>query len=83
MEEARKLEEGTLATHAKEQKQRDSAITTHPGGDDHRQVADKIDGGDAIKNHDQDEQPVAKPRSKRIATLDAFRGLTIVVFVIF
>ncbi|XP_058083170.1 uncharacterized protein LOC131231094 [Magnolia sinica] len=31
---------------------------------------------------DQDDQPLIKPKSKRIATLDAFRGLTIVLMIL-
>ncbi|KAF5940632.1 hypothetical protein HYC85_021799 [Camellia sinensis] len=35
-----------------------------------------------VKEKDKEEQPLIKKKSKRVATLDAFRGLTIVVMIL-
>lgn len=35
--------------------------------------------GESIQQTQQEEEPLVKPKTKRIATLDAFRGLTVVV----
>lgn len=37
--------------------------------------------GDSIQQIVEQEQPLVKQKKKRVATLDAFRGLTIVVSV--
>ena len=84
MEDARRVEEGF--GHAPlEKKDHNEAYFS--------EKLDGTDSGDRIENEKDDrkavlnqpteqnveEQPLVKPKSKRVATLDAFRGLTIVV----
>ena len=91
MEEAKKLEEGTLGNKTELVKE-----NQNNNKDNDQQVINKIEGGDVIEQHDEhkakkttvveqkaeEEVPVVKQiRSKRVATLDAFRGLTIVVLI--
>ncbi|POO01767.1 hypothetical protein TorRG33x02_025440 [Trema orientale] len=98
MEEARKLEEGTLGNKTdvlvkEEQKNKDIVSQSR----DDQEVVNKIDGGDVVEQHDQNEAKkieaveqkadeevtvVKQIRSKRVATLDAFRGLTIVLMIL-
>lgn len=79
MDEAKRVEEG-LAGDAQTQ-----LIKEDCQGDLCKKL-DRNDGGDHVDDAtDQpvaekaEEQPQVKQKSKRVATLDAFRGLTIVV----
>ncbi|XP_023925810.1 uncharacterized protein LOC112037229 isoform X1 [Quercus suber] len=87
MEDARRLEEGF--GHAPlEKKDHNKAYFS--------EKLDGTDRGDCIENEKDDrravlnqpternveEQPLVKPKSKRVATLDAFRGLTIVLMIL-
>lgn len=68
MDEAKKMEEGVVMRH------RDSE------NDDHsKEETKKTDTNGVGMDSDVKEQTVVKQKSKRVATLDAFRGLTIVV----
>ncbi|KAK6147081.1 hypothetical protein DH2020_017993 [Rehmannia glutinosa] len=74
MEDPRKLEEG-LATGKK--------LTSKD--DDHQSTNDISNENEhkSIATSDQpEEQPLIKQKTKRVATLDAFRGLTIVLMVL-
>ncbi|XP_030541108.1 heparan-alpha-glucosaminide N-acetyltransferase-like [Rhodamnia argentea] len=83
MDEAKRVEEG-LAGDGQTQ-----LIKEDCQGDLHKKL-DRNDGGDRVE--DAPEQPMAetaeeqlqvvKQKSKRVATLDAFRGLTIVVMIL-
>ncbi|KAJ4848182.1 hypothetical protein Tsubulata_002977 [Turnera subulata] len=87
MEDPKRLEEGFGDTQQVANKDQDAHLT-------HK--VDKAGNGDGIGNekeekstvHDQlveveiKDQPVVKQRSKRIATLDAFRGLTVVLMIL-
>jgi heparan-alpha-glucosaminide N-acetyltransferase len=87
MEEARRVEEGF--GHKPPSKKEDDHDKAYISG-----KVDRSDGGDCIDHEKEDrgqvlddqpaeqkaeEQPLVKQKSKRVATLDAFRGLTIVV----
>ncbi|XP_024022989.1 heparan-alpha-glucosaminide N-acetyltransferase [Morus notabilis] len=89
MEEARKLEEGlgNNTTLAKEENNRE--IISHVAHN--KEAIDKSDGRDVDECHDQnaaknekaaEETPLVKQKSKRVATLDVFRGLTIVLMIL-
>lgn len=87
-EEARKLEEGLVTNTTLVKAEKKGEIISHVHN---KEAINKGDPGDAIDSHDQndeknakvaEEQPLVQQKSKRVATLDAFRGLTIVVFVI-
>ncbi|KAM6593146.1 hypothetical protein CsatA_000849 [Cannabis sativa] len=106
MEDAKKLEEGTLGSDTElvkeyhKQYSKDIVTTTTTHSHDH-EVVNKIERGDVIEQKDQNElkkteggivvQNVEEEaitmvkqakKSKRIATLDAFRGLTIVLMIL-
>ena len=74
-----KMEEGLV--HA-EVAPDEEGIKKHDG-----KVGEKEVGGDSIEKEKEEkveeqqleEQPLVKQKTKRVATLDAFRGLTIVV----
>ncbi|KAL5540801.1 hypothetical protein UlMin_042414 [Ulmus minor] len=86
MEDPKKLEEGYVNnnTTIKEEGQK----TDKNGGGDVIEIdppANDTRNGAFDKSVDQkgeDEQPLVKQKSKRVATLDAFRGLTIVLMIL-
>ncbi|KAF8395274.1 hypothetical protein HHK36_019217 [Tetracentron sinense] len=90
MEDARRVEEGLGNTNTPLIKEEDSDLHVH----DHNKNGEKIDGDDRsnIERDDKgavldqkvegQEEPLIKKKSKRIATLDAFRGLTIVLMIL-
>ena len=84
MEDARRVEEGF--GHAPlEKKDHNKAYFSEKldGTDSGDRIENEKDNRRAVLNQpteqNVEEQPQVKPKSKRVATLDAFRGLTIVV----
>ena len=78
-EEARKLEEGLVSHTTLVKAEKKGEIISHVHN------KEGINPGDAIDSHDQNdeknakaakEQPLVQQKSKRVATLDAFRALT-------
>lgn len=78
MADPRKLEEGFGTENAGkkdgENTNRDNSIENEP-----KSTATS----DLIPEEQREEQPLIKQKTKRVATLDAFRGLTIVVMIFF
>ncbi|XP_019167790.1 PREDICTED: heparan-alpha-glucosaminide N-acetyltransferase-like [Ipomoea nil] len=84
MEDPKKLEEG-LAKHSQ-------SITEEPINNPHGMKEGGGGGGhghelkgrvkEELENKEEEQQPLVKQKAKRIATLDAFRGLTIVLMIL-
>lgn len=68
------MEEG-LAAHEQGKEKHDGKVLGKKGADGSIEKEEKVD-----EQQNLDQQPVVvKQKTKRVATLDAFRGLTIVV----
>jgi heparan-alpha-glucosaminide N-acetyltransferase len=72
MDDPGKVEEGLAQTHEVEKK----------GVDKKEGEAERIENDRAIVKAEEEEAVIVKQTSKRIATLDAFRGLTIVMMIL-
>ncbi|KAL2345096.1 hypothetical protein Fmac_006381 [Flemingia macrophylla] len=80
-EESKRMEEG-IKSPLKEESIKVSNekgfVTEH----DKDKMANPVAVGESVKKIDEQEQPLVKQKNKRVATLDAFRGLTIVLMVL-
>ena len=86
MDEAKRMEEGLnspMNGDGKDEIKKQESIKSI-GGDaiEHSKDAMAEPVGESVQQTAQQGQPLVKQRTKRVATLDAFRGLTIAVSVL-
>lgn len=86
MDEAKRMEEGRNTPqndhHKDELKQEFEKTNGHGDSIEHDRDTRTTQEGESIQQIVEQEQPLVKQKPKRVATLDAFRGLTIVVSVL-
>lgn len=86
-EESKRMEEGINSAlngdGNKDDLKKRATIKTSNGGSifehDKDTMAKPVAEGESVQQIAEQEQPPVKQKTKRVATLDAFRGLTIVV----
>ena len=86
MDEAKRMEEGLKTTYNDYHKGelKHEIERTNGNGDsiEHDKDARITQEGESVQQIVEQEQPLVKQKTRRVATLDAFRGLTIVVSVL-
>lgn len=82
MDEAKRMEEGLRSTpqngNHKDDDMKQETKKSNGGGDS---IEHDREVGESVEQTVEPEQPVVKQKTQRVATLDVFRGLTIVVSV--
>jgi len=83
MDEAKRMEEGLSSTPQNGELKQEIEKTNGDGDsiEHDRDTRSTTQEGESTRQIVEQEQPLVKQKTKRVATLDAFRGLTIVVSV--
>ncbi|XP_061965270.1 uncharacterized protein LOC133689429 [Populus nigra] len=86
MEDPKRMEEGlghtALVANIDDENIHLSEKAGNTDGGDDNEKEERRAVHDHLAEHEGDRQPVVKQKSKRVATLDAFRGLTIVLMIL-
>lgn len=86
MDETKRMEEGIINTPRNDYHNNTKLeiVKTNGGGDsiEHDRDMRTTPEGEFVQETMEQEQPLVKQKTRRVATLDAFRGLTIVVSIL-